>query len=56
MDVPKIKEKSMTKLTKKNLTRQFTMFFNKNGKYVRITSYKAVPHSFDKEIEKLWLN
>ena len=39
MDVPINKEKSM----KKNLSRQFTMFFNKDGKYVKITSYKVAP-------------
>lgn len=39
MDVPNIKEKSM----KKNLSRQFTMFFNKDGKYVKITSYQVTP-------------
>lgn len=39
MDVPNIKEKSM----KKNLNRQFTMFFNKDGKFVKITSYKVTP-------------
>lgn len=39
MDVPINKEKSM----KKNLSRQFTMFFNKDGKFVKITSYKVTP-------------
>lgn len=28
---------------KKNLSSQFTMFFNKDGKYVKITSYKVSP-------------
>ena len=28
---------------KKNLSRQFTMFFNKDGKFVKITSYKVTP-------------
>lgn len=39
---------------KKDLSRQFTMFFNKGGKYVRITSYKVI--SREKEIFGQWLN
>ena len=33
---------------KKDLTRQFTMFFNYKNKFVKITSYKVVPRKDDK--------